>query len=151
MIRPAVEADIPKILEMCCKFYPMTSYWQKSKMQMDVEYVGVLTHGLIENGLFHVAVDDESEEVVGMIGLIVMPFMFNPKYMTAGEIIWWVEPEFWNKGFGRGLLRSIDVAAKAKGITTVQMIDLVESPIQAGDLYTSEGYQLTEKIWTKVV
>jgi RimJ/RimL family protein N-acetyltransferase len=149
MIRPAVEGDMPRLLEMAMRFYPMTSYWKISKMELDIEYVSALILGMIENGIVNVAEVDN--KVIGMIGLIVMPFLFNPKYTTAGEIIWWVEPEFWNGGIGRELLQSVTERAKEKGIHTVQMIGLVESPIQAGQLYESEGYNMTEGVWTKVI
>lgn len=149
MIRPATEADMPKILEMSMRFYPITSYWTKSKMELDVEHVSVLILGLIENGMMHVA--EIEGKVVGMIGLVVMPFLFNPAYTTAGEIIWWVEPKHWSEGIGRALLQSVTPQAAKMGIRNIQMIDLANSPAQAGKLYESEGYELTERVWTKVI
>lgn len=149
MIRPATEQDLPRLLEMCMHFYPMTTYWTRSKIPMDVEYVSVLINALTENGIMNVA--EFGGKVVGMIGMIITPFLFNPKYSSAGEIIWWVEPDMWNSGFGRELLKSVEPIAREKGIHTLQMIDLVNSPVQAGDLYTAEGFTLTERIWTKVI
>ncbi len=131
------------------QFYPMTTYWTRSKIPMDVEYVSVLINALTENGIFNVA--EFGGKVVGMIGLIVTPFLFNPKYSSAGEIIWWVDPQVEGTGFGQELLRSIEKPAVDKGIHTLQMIELVDSPIKASEIYLNHGYTLTEKIWTKVI
>lgn len=149
MIRPATEEDMPRVLEMSMHFYPLTSYWTRSKIPMDCEYVSALIMGLIDNGILNVAVVDD--RVVGMVVLVYIPFLFNPNYSTAGEIIWWVEPEYSGAGLGRALLQSVESSAREKGVRHIQMIDLATSPIQAGKLYESEGYELTEKVWTKVI
>lgn len=149
MIRVATQEDLRRIVEMSEKFYPHTSYWIRSQIPFDPIAVATLASGMIDNGVFHVAEHDGN--VIGMIGLVVHPFIFNPEYIVAGEIIWWVEPEYWNKGVGAQLLFSIEAPAHELGVRQIQMIDLVNSTVSAEALYTKFGYNLTERIFTKVI
>lgn len=148
-LRPAEEKDLRRIVEMSERFYPNTSYWLHSKIPFSANHAAVLAEALIENGVLTVA--EVEGNVVGMIGLILMPFMFNPDYIHAGEIIWWVEPEYWNLKIGEALLDSIDKGCKEKGARHIQMIDLANSPVSAGRLLEKKGYVLTERSYTKVV
>lgn len=150
MIRQATSDDLRRIVEMSERFYPHTSYWVKSRIPFNAVAVATLAQGLIDNGLFHVA-ENEEGAVIGMIGTIIVPFLFNPDYLHAGEIVWWVEPEYWNSGIGIQLLRINEASAKEKGVHHIQMIDLPNSPLSARKLYENEGYELTEQSWTKVL
>lgn len=150
MIRQATSEDLRRIVEMSERFYPHTSYWTKSRIPFNANAVAILAQGLIENSLFHVA-ENEEGMVIGMIGTIIMPFLFNPDYLHAGEIVWWVEPEYWNSGIGVQLLDINEAAAKEKGVHHLQMIDLPNSPLSARKLYEHRGYELTEQSWTKVL
>lgn len=149
MIRQATQDDLRRIVEMSEKFYPYTSYWTHSKIPFDADRVAVFASGLIDNGIFHVA--EVENQVVGMLGIILIPFMFNPEYIHAGEIIWWVEPEYWNTGIGAKLLQSIEAPCQRVGATHIQMIDLPVSTVSAAALYEKFGYQLTERSYTKVI
>ena len=149
MIRQATSNDLRRIVEMSERFYPHTSYWLISQIPFNANAVAVLAEGLIESSLFHVAENKEGM-VIGMIGTIIMPFLFNPDYLHAGEIVWWVEPEHWNSGIGIQLLDTLEQAAKEKGVHHLQMINLPNSPLSASKLYELRGYDLTEQMWTKV-
>jgi GNAT superfamily N-acetyltransferase len=148
-IRPAEQSDLRRIVEMSERFYPHTSYWTVSKIPFNPEHVAVFASGLIDNGLMNVAT--LNDEVVGMIGLIFIPFIFNPEYIHAGEIIWWVEPECWKHGIGEMLLDSIDEPCRESGAVHIQMIDLPNSTLSAAKMYEKKGYILTERSYTKVV
>lgn len=149
MIRLAVQTDIRRIVEMSEKFYPYTSYWTFSKIPFLAEGAALVAENLIEMGVMNVL--EIEGNVVGMIGLIFVPFIFNPGYIHAGEIIFWIEPEHHGSGWARPMLRSIEPACKKIGAAHIQMIDLPNSPISAAKLYESEGYILTERMYTKVV
>lgn len=149
MIRKAEEKDLRRIMEMSHKFYPHTSYWKVSQIPLEDEPLAAFTLSLIENGIFHVY--EHEGTVVGMIGLVVIPFLFNPNYLTAGEIIWWVEPEFWSKGIGEQLLLSVEEPCREAGVKHIQMIDISVSTEWAEKVYRKHGYLLTERSWTKVV
>ncbi len=149
MIRPAKQEDLRRIIEMCERFYPFTTYNLKSKIPFDVDATALLASTMIDSHVVLVAEIDE--KVVGVIGIILMPFIFNPERIHAGEIIWWVEPEHIGEGVGRQLLRAADQACKEKNATHIQMIDIECSPVRAETLYRSEGYELTERSFTKVI
>lgn len=149
MIRKATHDDLRCIVEMAEKFYQFTSYWTLSKIPFSPNDVAVLATAMIDDSVVNVV--DIDGEVIGMIGIILIPFIFNPQFIHAGEIVWWVEPGFNNEGWGRKLLRSIDQSCKDAGAVHIQMIDLPNSPVSAKTLLGQEGYHLTENAYTKVV
>jgi GNAT superfamily N-acetyltransferase len=149
MIRQATESDLRRIVEMSERFYPHTSYWLYSKIPFSAEGAAMVGMSLIERGIMNVAEIDG--KVIGMIGVIFTPFVFNTAYIHAGEIIWWVEPEYWSTGIGEHLLESIEEECKATGATHIQMIDLPNSTLSAAKLYEKHGYILTERCYTKKV
>lgn len=147
MIRPATESDLRRIVEMSERFYPHTSYYLYSQIPLEAHDAALVAEAVMANGCLMVAEVDG--QVVGMIGVIFIPFMFNPKYIHAGEIIWWVEPEYWSQGLGEELLLSIEPKCKESGVRHIQMIDLVNSHLSAAKLYEKHGYILTERSYTK--
>jgi RimJ/RimL family protein N-acetyltransferase len=149
MIRKAEIKDLRRIVEMSERFYQYTSYWQYSKIPFSPDDAAILAMALIDASVLNVVEVENS--VVGMIGVIFIPFLFNTKYTHAGEVIWWVEPEFMNCGYGRELLRSVEPACKSAGVTHIQMINLANSSVSSVHLYESEGYVLTENSFTKVL
>lgn len=148
-IRKATRDDLRRIVEMAGRFYPFTSYWTFSKIPFHPEQAAIVAETMIDNGVLHVAEVDG--DVVGMIGLILIPFIFNPDFIHAGEIIWWVEPEWWQGGVGEMLLDSIEDPIRESGATHIQMIDLPNSNLSAAKLYEKKGYKLTERSYTKVI
>ena len=149
MIRLAKQEDLRRLIEMSERFYPYTTYSIKSRIPLDVEATALLASTMIDHHVVYVA--EVNERVVGMIGIIVAPFIFNPAYTHGGEIIWWVEPENNSEGLGRQLLRAIEPRCKELGVTYIQMVDLECSPVKAEELFRSEGYELTERTFTKVI
>lgn len=149
MIRKARAEDVDAIVEMSKKFYAHTSYYQISKIDLNEEDVSALARHLISSGIMNIAELDG--KVIGMIGVILIPFMFNADHVHAGEVVWWVEPEVQAVGVGKALLASVEAPAKAAGVTHIQMVDLVTSGSHVAKLYESFGYQLTERSYTKVI
>ena len=145
-VRNATLADLPAIVSMSAKFYATTDYTAFSDFCPDT--VAGLATTLIEHGVMLVA---EAEEVVGMAGLFVAPFMFNHARKGAYEVVWWVEPEAQGAGAGKALLAAIEPACRAKGCHAIQMVHLATSPAQAGALYERMGYRHTESSYTKVL
>ena len=145
MIRTAIEADIPAIVEMSRRFYATTAY--AAYADMDDGTASDLAAWLIRDGVMLVA--DSGDELVGMVGVAVIPFMFNRNLLMAHEVIWWVNPEAQGAGVGRQLLEAVAPACKAKGAIAVQMMHLANSPPQAGELYRRLGYDLSEVSYTK--
>lgn len=145
MIRKARESDLAKIVEMSGKFYPHTPYANLTPFNPGA--AALLAQALTENHVMLVA--EHNGEVVGMIGLIVTNFPFEPELLGAYEIIWWVEPEAQKLGIGKALLEAIDPVAKQKGASFIHMVCMANSPIEAAALYIKSGYDHTEMSFTK--
>lgn len=145
IVRRAVMEDVDSIVEMSRAFYATTSY--AGFTPMSDESAGLLAEMLIETGVMLVAEKDGA--VVGMVGLIVAPFMFNAAVLTAHEIVWYVRPEEVGKGAGAALLAAIEPACRERGVVAIQMVHLSTSPPQAAALYERMGYRYTESSYTK--
>jgi GNAT superfamily N-acetyltransferase len=140
-IHAATEADIPAIVAMSARFYETTSY--AGFAAFDPQAAESLARNMIDSGVMLMAGD------VGMVGLMVVPFMFNPDHRVAYEVVWWVNPESQGTGAGKALLAAIEPACRAKGCTAIQMVHLANSPPQASALYERMGFAHTESSYTK--
>ena len=145
MIRKAVQADIPAIVAMSRKFYATTSYTQLTPMSDDT--VANLTEMLIDEGVMLVA--EAQGDVVGMVGLAVVPFIFNQDVLGAHEVVWWVEPEAQGAGLGRALLEAVPQACRDAGASILQMISLASSPEHAAKMYERMGLSRSETSYMK--
>lgn len=145
IIRPGTNDDVPAIVSMSAQFYPQTHYAEW--VEMDEGTVADLASNLIDNHVFMVAEDDG--ELVGMIGLFIIPFMFNRDVLFAGEVIFWVHPKARGGMTAANLLRSIEDPCREAGAGRVQMVHMPNSPPQASALYTKLGYFPSESSYTK--
>jgi GNAT superfamily N-acetyltransferase len=144
-IHAATEADIPAIVAMSARFYETTSYAVFAAF--DPRAAESLARNMIDGGVMLIAEDDSGP--VGMVGLMVVPFMFNPAHRVAYEVVWWVNPDAQGLGAGKALLQAIEPACRAKGCTAIQMVHLASSPPQAAALYERLGFAHTESSYTK--
>ncbi len=146
-IREATLADVPEIVRMSAAFYPTTHYadW----CPMDEASVAGLATGLIENDVFFVA--EQDGELVGMVGLIFAPFLFNRDCLYATEIVWWVAPAVRGTSVAARLLQVIEQPCRDRGATRIQMVHMPNSPPQAAALYERKGYLRSEISFTKEI
>ncbi len=147
MIRNAMAADIPAIVEMSRLFYSTTSYAEWADFNADT--VGKLAENLLTNHVMLVA--DADGTLAGMVGLFVAPHMFNVQVTAAYEVVWWVDPSAQGAGIGKALLAAIEPACTAKGAKAIQMVHLHSSPPQAAAIYERMGFTHTESSYTKRV
>lgn len=145
IIRKATLADVPAIVSMSARFYPTTHYadW----CEMDEASVAGLATGLIENDVFFVA--EKDGELVGMIGLMVAPFLFNQNRKFAVEIVWWVAPDARGSRIASQLLAVVEQPCRDAGADRIQMVHMPNSPPQAAALYRHAGYAESEISFTK--
>lgn len=147
-IRRATLDDVDGIVEMSELFYGTTSY--AGFADFDPESVERLTLMLIQTGVMLVA-EGEDGELVGMAGLVVVPFMFNSDHLTASEVVWWVRPDARAAGIGRALMEAIEPACRDAGCSAIQMVLLQSSPPIAESIYRRFGYEPTESCFTKEI
>lgn len=140
-IRPAVIADVPRIVEMGLTFLRESSY--RSVFLENAQQVAALAERLIgsENG--DVLLVQDRETIVGMIGMIAFEHFISGQ-RTASEVVYWVDAS--SRGCGVRLLRAAEAWAKAHGATLMQMI----SPTERVDtLYARLGYAPVERIFQR--
>lgn len=145
MIRKATHSDLAKIVGMAERFYATTCYSNWSDFDADTTFD--LAINLIENHVMLVA--EQDGDVVGMVGLVVAPFMFNANCRSAHEVVWWVNPEAQGSGVGKELLAAIEPACRAKGANAIQMVMMANSPPKAQAIYERFGYGHSETSFTK--
>lgn len=147
MIRKANETDIPRIEELSKRFYYTTDYVKFAPHSP--EAIRFLTETLVKDGVVLVA--QLEDEVVGVAGLILTPFMFNHSIIGAYEVVFYIEPEAQGLGVGGELLSAIEPACREAGASLVQMIHLHNSPPQAAKMYEKLGYRYSESCYSKVL
>lgn len=145
-IRLATVADESQLLDMGAEFYAVTAYPERAPY--DRETVRELIR-LMHQGVFVVA--DCDGVLLGMVGLIVTPFLFNASVLSAHEVMWWVDPAAVGNGIGGRLLSAAETVARERGAVIMQMIHLPASPPAAAKLYERAGFTQSEVSYTKAL
>lgn len=147
MIRRATQQDVDAIVKMGERFYATTSYadWAPFCAESSAELVRMV----VDTGILLVA--ERPVQLIGMVGAIIAPFVFNRKILAAHEVFWWMEPEARGGTEAWRLLQALEREADGAGCSALQMMALHSSPPQAGALYERCGYSLTEKSYTKIL
>ena len=146
MIRATTLLDIPNILTLTRTFYEQTSY--NKWAAFDDESVTTLINALRTRGILFVAQVDDA--LVGIIGAMSMPYMFNTEFTSVYEVIWYVDPAHRKTSLGIDLLKRADQMCALKGWKSFQMTRLEESSPKLDDLFIAEGFHPTEHSFTKV-
>jgi hypothetical protein len=134
-IRLAVEADLPRLVEMGQRFREDTRYhryltWNSERV------LSLLKQCLSREELLV----GEEGEVVGFLAFIIHDHFLSGDRMVS-EILWWVEPE--HRGEGLKLLEGMKRRGKAKGATHYQAGD----PGPLGVLYRRLKMERVESTW----
>jgi GNAT superfamily N-acetyltransferase len=134
MIRAAIAADVPRLVEMGRRFRSVTGY--AKILAENPEKMAELAGQLVSQG--GLLVSERSGTLVGMLGFIVYPHFISGE-TTGGEVFWWVEPE--HRGEGVKLLREAERLARAAGAQKMQMIAPTE---RVATFYQRLGYEFVE-------
>lgn len=135
LIRPGVEADIPRVLDMGAKFHAAG----KIKAGYDREAVAALLADLIHSDKGCLLVSD-----FGMIGGALAPAYCDPAHIVAIELFWWAE-----KG-GLQLMQRFEDWARATGAREIRMTSLATLP-RADALLRRKGFEPAEISYQKVI
>lgn len=145
-VRPATLLDLDAIVEMGARFYAVSGYTETHGPydSQSAAATGVL---LLHRGVVLIA--ERDGKPVGMIGLVLAPFLFNAARKTAHEVMWWVDPDARASRAGLLLIDQAERAARNCGAVSIQMIHLDTSPAAAAAVYKRRGYRMTESMYTK--
>jgi RimJ/RimL family protein N-acetyltransferase len=117
VIRTALLADVPRIVEMGRQFLAASPY---SQWYADApEKMRDLAVGLIQQAGSTILVVDDGPQVIGMIGLTVFAHPISGERM-ATEHFWWMDEA--HRGAGVDLLQAAEAWAKRQGATSLQMM-----------------------------
>lgn len=137
--------DFSKVLPLAQKFY--AEHPHSSTMEFDMESAYRLYLDLVEHGFIVLAW--EEQEVVGMLGMMVGPFILNKNYKVATEVLWWVAPEHRQGRKGLAMLKLAEQLAKIDGCHSVTMSSLTVGPDGVNSVYVHRGYYEMEKSFVK--
>lgn len=137
-IREATKADIPRIVELGRRFLAEGPY--KDQLEDNAEQNARLADLLISNSQAKVIVGEEDGIVVGLFALILFSHYFSGE-LTAGEIMWYVQPESRPGGIGIRLLSHAEKFARSLNAVRMQLTAPTE---EVGKLYNRCGYKQIE-------
>jgi len=140
-IRLASAEDIPQIVEMGSRFY--TKSRRALRADYDPASAAAGAGFVLANGYIYVA--ERDGELIGMLGMIVAPFLMNMSQRTATEAMWWVEPTA--RGAGAILLRRTINEARQRGCAWMSMSTLHDSPPEAEAILAVFGFKHEESTY----
>ncbi len=145
MIREITKEDIPTLVAYGEFFWTRTPY-VTTGMEYNPQAVEDLLLQMSKDHYIRVAEVDG--EVVGFVGILISPLVFNPNYTMATEVFFFVHPE------SRGTIGTLlmqhaekDLKDKADIITFGEM----RSSQDLDQYYTRKGYVHTETSYSKVI
>ena len=130
------------------------TFWKNSPHADQFDYnpsgvLGLMT-GLIQAELFLIV--EHEEQIIAGAGFVVSSSPFDPDLKVALELFWYVAPEVRNLGVGQLLLDGMEHAVEQKGAKMIAVGNMLTSdPETAEKMYIKNGYNLTEKTFTKVL
>lgn len=145
MIRELLKKDLPVLLEYGKHFWDLTPY-VSTGMEYSPKDVEELLVTLDKEHYFRVFEIDG--EIVGFLGALISPMIFNPKYLVATELFFYVHPA--NRGsVGSQLIAQAEADLK----DTVDLLSFGEmrSSKDMDEYYTQRGFVHTETTYTKVL
>jgi hypothetical protein len=142
-IRKATTDDIPAIsseLKLFSDTYGTTKSLYKNHEMVSQNLVYYITEHL-----FYVAVESETDLVVGLINGILIAHPYNQEIKTLVEGFWWVNPAHRNSRAGALLLSAYIEAGKKIADWVIMSLEH-DSPVNETTL-TKRGFILKEKTY----
>lgn len=143
ILRLAKHEDLAQCVEIGREFWEQTEY----ETPYYPEGVHGFCTGLIERGLMLVA--EFESEIIGVAGILVSPFHFDPRLRVATEVFWYVRPGTRELGVGEAMLQAMEEIAKREGAVMFSMGTMYDP--KADKMLEKRGYKLTERTYNKVL
>jgi GNAT superfamily N-acetyltransferase len=136
-----------RVVEMCLRFIQETPYASVCGSGANPLSIGRVVEFCVMNGVVLLAVDRQTDQVVGFIGLVAMQHpIVDERY--ADELAWWVEPEHRKGRAGYQLLRAAEEWARQAGCSMVKMVAPAHSDT-VGAFLARRGYAVVETTYHK--
>lgn len=145
IVRHATDSDIPRILEMCGRFFDATDYAEVTTV--DWLAVRAEIRALMGDGVVLVA--EHAGGVIGTIAAALGGPWFNPSLTVAIEKFWWVEPQWRGTGAGKALMAALEEwwPEHADGLLMIGTPNL--APAALDRLYRRMGFRPWDRYHVK--
>jgi hypothetical protein len=141
-VRMAVMADVPYLA--CIVGRDMCSLLGEAELY-DEEQMTFVLKNMVAAG--HVIVVDDGEFVVGAMGAVFTPWLWNPSVTTLSETFWWVREDRRNGRIGYLLLKEFEQVGRAGGAKRLVMTTLPSTTTSLSKL----GYVVRELALVKEI
>ena len=141
MIREAVAADIPRLVEMGRRFIRESSY--RGRIGINPNALRQLMGKMVGLPSGVVFVSENDGKAIGMVGVHVYDHPMSGE-LFANELFWWVEPE--ERGCGMKLKKRAEAWARAMGAVRIQMTAPNDRIAQ---VYRASGYYKLEELYQR--
>jgi len=145
MIREAEITDVIPLVHQGAIFWQMSPF--ADRIGYNPNAVQNLLTQMIDDHYLLVATRDG--DIVGFLGMLLGPVLFNPDYTQAVEIFFYVQPEHRDRGIAENLREEADIYLEDK-VDVVGFGDM-SSGTDMDKFYTDRGFTLTERTYTKVL
>jgi hypothetical protein len=139
LIREATLDDLPRIVEMGRRFLKDTKY--DKHLSENPEQMKKVAELLILNKTL--LISERDGKLVGMLGFVVHSHFISGDLM-AGEVFWWMEPEY--RGRGLRLMREMERRGRLAGAMYSQMVAPNE---ELANLYRRRKYEFVEATYQR--
>lgn len=150
-IRLMKEEDFDQILRMSKQFSKDSDLIDSIGID-DVSLISFLKNLVNSVGGFGLVADDDGK-LVGMLGIMILPHVFNNNVLVAEEIAWWVDRDYRKKiSIGMNMLRLAEEVMKGYGVKISFMKFLHKPELNPEILekfYTRVGYKKLETTMMK--
>lgn len=138
--------DVETLVQYGRPFWELTPYCDFFKY--NPECVRELVVNIADNHYLRVAKDEEGK-ILGMIGFLFSPLLFNNEVTVATEIFFYTHPNARGVGIGEAL---IDRALKdLEPVVDIVSVGDMSSSMHMIGLYRKKGFTLSERTYTKVL
>lgn len=147
MIKQATHEDTVRLVVYGNQFWEQTKYAEI--IPYDTETVVEMTNELIDSGVVLYA--EHEGEIIGLMLVIISPFLMNKHYLSACEWVFYVDPAHRRGGVGVELINEAERLLREKQVTYFTMVSLANMPDAATKLYEGLGFERSETNFTKVL
>src|SRR5690348_7160609 len=142
-IREATVLDLPRIVEMGREFLLSGPY--KDHLKDSPEEAAKTAARIYENPSCKILVADDGERAVGIFAYVLFPHYFSGE-LTAGELIWFLEPEYRKSWTALQLWMEAEKRAMEAGAIYMQ----VTAPSEhVAEIYKRRKYEAVEMTYQK--
>lgn len=145
MIREITSKDIPTLLAYGEHFWTLTPYVTAGMVYNPQAIKELLTVLAADH---YLRVVEEDKKIIGFVGALIAPMLFNPDYIVATEVFFFAHPD--HRGtVGSEMMDQLE--SDLEGEVDLVAFGEMRSSKDMHDYYSSRGYSHTETTYAKVI